>query len=178
MNCQSRPVFSYLFQLSCPTTQIWLSRPGSPLPDSFLSYSGLPNQADLSRLICQAQLYILSWLVCRIPDVLFWLSCNVVLSRLSGSNVLSWLSCTLSCSRLSCPSCPVLSCPSTFVLSSPGWPGLLSCSDYLMSAILSRMPCPSCHVLAVMFLLFCSLCSDQADLSRLTCPSCHVPIIH
>ncbi len=80
----------------------------------------------------------------------------------SGSLILSFL-CWVSYSD--CPSCPV-----------PTSLSRLSCSDYLVPAILNTslmtlLSCRCCHVLA------CPRCSVQADLSRLICPGYPVLLV-
>ncbi len=142
------------------------------LCDNFSSRSSRSSRstfmlASTGRPVLNWPLPALSWLSCPsslVLPVMFWPSCllgplQADLSRFICHVDLSRLLSTLSYPMLSC-------CYCNFLNISP------------IPALLSRMPCPSGHILAVLSSL--SVQSDmfrltfQANLSRLTCPSCPV----
>jgi hypothetical protein len=145
-NCPAKVFLSqlsYIFWLSC------LSFHGYPvlivLPQLFCPvFSSRPAVPFLPRLFCYG---------CPVPTVL---SSRTVLSQLPVKVIFP----SALVSMLSCPYCPL----SFLSVLSPGCPVL---------TVLSWMPCPRWHILAVLPLCLSSL-TFQAKLSSLTCTSCHV----
>jgi hypothetical protein len=163
--CPFLAVLYRLFcQLSCPSCPVQHACPWPTLPVvlSLMSHPVYPVLTDLSKLNCQAALSRLSCPIVHDPDLLPGMCCHgchatgvlpVFLSLLSGSGtlVLSFVSCLYHAipavlSRHSCPSSLL-----QLFLSSPAH-GVVS------PTLFSVLSCICCHILIVLFYLFCPGC--------------------